>query len=235
MLSIFLLLGTLVLGDSSYFLYMKDGRLLEVKEMPRFEGRFCYFTLPNGEKSMLPAKNIDFDKTEKYNQELKDRAKATAEALEKPAENDVVPDEKQEEPKVIKLKGKWQLEKYQDKGQNASSGKMEKLEEENSSDLGPAIVQTWNSSDDIYLAEESIQRTRSGYRIKCTLKVNQPAGVTNARLKVVISLDNGTFINMEQLANPSTIPYEGEAVIFFICETDYLIKGTTYTVSADLP
>jgi len=240
MATIILLFGTLLINDPSYYLFLKDGRLFEVQEMPSFEGRFCYFTLLSGEKSMMPSDSIDFEKTELVNKEMADKKKAELDAIQKAkatkAERALAKSisEEGKEPRIINLKGTWELEKYQNKSSN-SSGSVVKNEEVESNILGKPRVQTWKSEDDIYLAKETISRTRQGYIIDCVLKTNQPSGVRNAKLKLSVSLDNDKLITMEEFADPLEIPFEGEGTIQFVLETEYLIVGTSYIVEAELP
>ena len=234
MATLMVLIGMLSLSDSSYFLYLKDGRVLEVQEMPHFEGRFCYFSLQNGDKSMLASELIDFAKTEQYNQELKSQQELTPEGN---SETEIKEDSpKKEEPKQIKLKGNWQLDKYKDKesvntGDTFNQGTMEQTDV-----LGKPRIKEWsNAADDLFLAKETVSRTRLGYQIDCVLKVNKPSGVKNARLRLTVNLDSGETISFEKPASPPEIAFEAEGLVSFFVETEYLLEGTSYSVFGELP
>jgi hypothetical protein len=233
MASIIFLLGCVFLNDPSYFLYMKDGRVMEVKSMPHFEGKFCYFSLQDGQKSMIPSSMIDFDKTEKYNLELQKEKERKTEETSRP---EGTPDpETDKEPVVIKLMGTEALEKYH---KTTPSGSQEFVAEPNSPDdnvLGQPRVQTWESTDDLYLAKETLSRIRTGYNIDCVLFANSPSGIQNARLTATVTLENGDTVQLEGKSQPTNIPYNSHGLVHFFLETEYLIQSTSYSVNGEIP
>jgi len=226
-----IILCSMFLGDTPYFLYLKDGRLLEVRDMPRFEGKFCYFVLKDGEKSMLPSELIDLQKTEGYNLEIREQAEAAEAAASELAAAQA---KAGKEPPKIRLSDSRDLEGYQPKLPPNTGDVYQTGTGEATDVLGEPRVREWSSEDDIYLAKETISRIQQGYRIDCLLRVNSVTGVINAKLKLSLNLDNGQTMTLERDATPSSIPFEGTARVQFQVDTPYLISGTSYSVSAEL-
>jgi len=233
MASIIFLLGCVFLNDPSYFLYMKDGRVMEVKSMPHFEGKFCYFSLQDGQKSMIPSSMIDFDKTEKYNLELKKEKELK---IEETSQTEKTPaPEADKEPVVIKLMGTEALEKYHETTPEGAQEFVADAKSPEDDVLGKPRIQTWKSTDDLYLAKETLSRTRTGYKIDCVLVANHPSGVQNATLRATVTLENGDTVQLEGKSQPTNIPYNSQGLVHLSLETDYLIQSTSYSVNGDIP
>ncbi len=220
----------LMMQEDSYFLVLTNGSKMEVKSPPQMKGRLCYFNLPNGEPSSIPAKLVDQEKTESFNRELREKREreAAAKAVLAPEP------EAEEAKKSIQLNSYDSLPSY-DRSSGSVTGTASESEAGSGNMIGTPKESTYTSDDPVYLAKERILRFEDHYRVECDVRVNSPVGARNVKVYLRVYYANEPSDRLEQSVADGNVAYgETAKVVFVLNKSDDIIQ-TSYSITGDVP
>jgi len=235
MFSALFLIFILAQDVPSYYLVIKPGKLLEVQAEPRYEGKSCYFVLPDGEQGMLPIDAIDRERTTSYNAELEEKRRQELEAQEAVAAETTQP----EEPAVIEITHKMQIPAYEREATEVATSEVGGAIEIEGMVGQPKEMSYTNTEDAFYISKETIIRLTTGYRIECQVMVNHPRGVSDATVTLTAHFSGGETEKVEQGVQPRSILHNNRATVAFdLSNTNDLLSveyNLIYAVGADVP
>ncbi|CAM2069534.1 hypothetical protein SCOR_29445 [Sulfidibacter corallicola] len=229
--------------DEPYVVVLNNNQIMRVKQPPLFDGRLAHLVLLDGRRTTMPTKMIDQRKTLDKNRQLAMQRQAEAFAAEQQAAEEAQnPPEKEEpkEPKKIVLTSSAELPDYSRSDNNIAREEVPQEEAAEGEEATPgllpkeSITRAHASDDPVYVSEEVITSTDTGYQIKCTLAVNEPTGVADVQLRMTVKLEDGQTIERQQRTVPNKINYGETNVITFDLQTDRRIQSINYTLASSV-
>ncbi|CAM2009276.1 hypothetical protein [Acanthopleuribacter pedis] len=178
--------------DHPYEVVLVNDKVLKIKEPPLFDGKMAHLVLLNGQKSTFPTKMIDQQKTLERNRRLAIHRQAVlfqkeqeAEAAaEKAAAAPAEPEQEEERGPIV-------LTSTRDLPSTAQRDRVSLPTSETGTEaLGETKERRFTSNEDAYVARERMTKTADGYRIDAEVNVNQPLGVNNVQVKMIVTFEN---------------------------------------------
>ena len=176
--------------DEPYILWLSNNKSMTVKARPDCTGRLCTVELLNGEKTSLPSAYVDLDRSDKYNEELAKKRSEEKAAAEESARLKAAALEKERAKnanKVVVLTAEDELPKYD---RSAASVSDQVKEAADVGIIGEPVVNTFTSSDPIYLARETITRYEDRYTIDCEIVVTAGNSASKLELDLKVRFDS---------------------------------------------
>lgn len=227
MFSLLFLIFILAQDAPSYYLVVKPGKLLEIQAEPRYEGKFCYFVLPDGEPGMLAVSAIDRERTDAYNKELAEKRQEELAAEE--AATAEVP--QPEEPKVIEITSRRQIPSYARETTTSTVPQRSAEEPAYEGMIGQPKVMTYTQDDDFYISKETIVRLATGYHIECELLATHPRGVSDASVTLEAYFVGGGSETIDHNVTPVNIAYNQRVTVSFDLSDTNDLLSTEYKIS----
>lgn len=216
--------------DAPFVLVLKNKQSIELQKEPEYKNNLAYLLHVNGQKMTLPAKMVDIEATERYNEALTEhRQKAQREAERIAAEAAAAKNETPEPPPVIEINNSRQVPEY-DHSRNAVTGFKESNEDT------PADQKTFefSSEDPVYVAKETQTTTADSVIIDGILKINYEGRVQNVKVTLKVSLAQSGEQELRQAPSPTSGTQGDQLSVRFTIPTTEKVLRTSFQVEAEL-
>lgn len=229
MLLTWLMMFLIAQTDDTYILWLKSNKRMELKEPPKCESARCLITLKSGQVVTLPANLVDLERSEKFNEELALKRKQAKEEEER-IYREVQEAEKLEQERIkqrsLAVTSDTLITKY--KRPENQSALTETPEEPQTSNQ--ATTKTFQSSDPVYVASETVMPTDSGYTLTNVVRIGA-VDVIGFTLELKVDLAGAEpFTAVQELKGPW--PVNTDVTVTFQVTNKAQITRTSYNLVA---